>query len=301
MNRRLAFPFLTLSDAVVEAGGWMIGDPDKPLFPCESLLENWDYDRDLQVARQLTVDVDGATEALGLTPGDLRMKALLKVGTGRGSTPRTILETVSVPLTGDGHVSLVADLEASRLSTRLWMETSLVLGDRPVNPGAMSPTQPGSRLWSSSFDVLLEEGGDSRLPMETISFSQAFSGRMHEHSLWYLAWRPHAWESDFVGSVRLYLNRDREDFLQQVLDGESFHLHMIMTDVMTQLISAYVVSDVGDTDDDHGGGTLARQSRDWLELAFPGLSVKAVKALFEDRPGEFRAAIQVAAEIGGDA
>ncbi|SJK83898.1 hypothetical protein [Halomonas elongata] len=302
MSRKIAFPFLTLPDQVVKTGEWMIGDVGEPLFPCNTFLDFWDYDRDLEVALELCVDLPAASEVLDLGSDDLELIALLKVGTGMGSTPRTILHSSLVAVDeSEGRAMLAAKLDGSRLSSRLWLEASLVLAAEPRSPGKLSPCQPGARLWSSSINVLLEDGGDSRLPMEAVPFSQIFKDRRHEDALWYLDWRPSAWDSDFAGSVRLYLNKDRETFLQKVLDGDPFYLHMIMADVMLQLVSAYIRSDVSDSPHDHGEGSLARQTHDWLILAFPGLSVHAARTLLHDKPGDFHAAIHAAAAVEDEA
>lgn len=298
MSRRIAFPFLTLPDQVVKMGEWMIGDIGEPLFPCATILDFWDYDRDLEVALELNVDLPAASEALDLGSDDLELLAQLKVGTGRGITPRTILHSISVPVDEtDGRATLTAKLDGYLLSSRLWLEASLVLAAEPGSTGRLSPVQPGSRLWNSSLDVLLEDDGDSRLPMEAISFSQIFKDRRHEDALWYLDWRQNAWDSDFAGNVRLYLNKDRETFLQKVLAGDPFHLQMIMADVMLQLVSAYISSEVSDSPYGHDEGSLARQSYDWLALAFPGVSASAARTLLHDKPGEFHAAIHAAAEV----
>lgn len=299
MSRNVAFPFLTLPDRAVETGDWMIGNAGEPLFPCESMLDFWDYDRDLDVGLGLVIDLPAVSEALDLGHSELNLLALLKIGTGRGTQPRAIPHTVSVPVDRSAERTwLAATLDSSRLSSRLWLEASLVLAAEPARAGRLSPRQPGSRLWSSSFNILLEDGGDARLPMETVSFSKVFAGKSHEDALWYLDWRQHAWDLDFGGNIRLYLNRDRETFMQEVLAGEPFHLHMIMSDVMNQLVSAYIRSDVSEFPHDHPDGSLAKQAWDWLSLAFPGVSVDAIRTLLQDKPGEFHAALASAAEIG---
>lgn len=298
MNQRVAFPFLTLPDRVVHSGEWLIGDVGKPLFPCGSILEFWDYDRDLEVKFELSVDLEGAAKALGLAIDDMKMTALLKVGTGRGTTPRSILHCVTVPVDLEGQANLRTEMDSSKLSSRLWLEASLVLGAAPSAPSPLSPRQPGSRLWSTSLDILLEDGGDSRLPMETLAFSQVFSGKRHEDALWFVDWRPYAWEADFAGNVRLYLNKDREHFLQSVLAGDPFYLQMIMSDLMTQIVSAYVLAEISDSPTEHDEVSIARQAHEWMSLAFPGHSVHAVRTLLQDKPGEFNAAIHAAAEVG---
>lgn len=297
MSRSVAFPFLTLSDQMVKTGDWMIGDIGKPLFPCGTILDDWDYHRDLEVALELNVDLAEAAKAIRLAKNDLKLLALLKVGTGRGTTPRTILHSITVHVDEKGQATLGVELDSSRLSSRLWLEASLVLAAEPSEPGPLSPRLPGSRLWSSSVNILLEDGGDSRLPMESVSFTQVFAGKRHEDSLWFVDWRPYSWESDFAGNVRLYLNKDREKFLQSLLSGDPFHLHMLMADVMAQIVAAYVVSEISDAPREHDEGSLARQAHDWLSLAFPGHAAHSVRTLLHDKPGEFYSAIQTAAEV----
>lgn len=298
MSRRIAFPFLTVVDHAVSQGDWMIGTAGEPLFPGSTILEFWDYDRDLEVRHELSVDLVQAADSVDLSPDDLDVVAVLKVGTGSGITPRTIRHTVESPVDrADGRAALGISLESSCLSSRLWLEASLVLASAPSSPGPLSPRQTGSRLWSSSIDILLEDGGNSRLPIESMSFSKAFPGKRFEDAFWLVDWRPHAWESDFAGSVRLYLNRDRERFFKSVLEDNPLALHMIMSDLMAQVVSAYLMSSASEAPEEHHDGSLARQAHDWLSLAFPGLDVSGAKTLLDEKPGEFRSAIQVAAEV----
>ena len=75
MNSRVAFPFLVLPSDSIRFDGWMIGDPGQPLHPAGSILENWDYARDLEVYALVAIDwSDGRSDrsiSLGSHGGQL--------------------------------------------------------------------------------------------------------------------------------------------------------------------------------------------------------------------------------------
>ena len=43
------------------------------------------------------------------------------------------------------------------------------LDAEPASPGVLSPAMAGARLWTDRKDILLEDGGAARFPLETIS------------------------------------------------------------------------------------------------------------------------------------
>ena len=59
---RVAFPFLVLPDEVIDFSGWMIGPPGEPLSPATEILENWDYEQDIQVNIHVQVDFPEAAK-----------------------------------------------------------------------------------------------------------------------------------------------------------------------------------------------------------------------------------------------
>src|SRR6056297_2406467 len=114
MTKRVAFPFLTIPDDMVEFGGWLIGDPGHPLHPAGDVLDGWDYERDLEVAARLRLDLGRVSHALQIPRADLRLVALLKAGTGAGTLPKRVDRLSSVPIGDDiGEVELSGDLTAS--------------------------------------------------------------------------------------------------------------------------------------------------------------------------------------------
>lgn len=301
MNSRIAFPFLVLPDDSVRFDGWLIGDPGQPLQPAGELLENWDYARDLEVAATLTIDWQLAAAALQIPADRLRLSLSLVAGTGTGHLPRRqdcLAEKVIDESSGETH--LTGTLVGQRLSGRLRLSLIVRL-DAPCGAGTeLSPEDRGARLWQTHNDILLEDGGDSRFPVETASFSQIFRGKPQERAPWYLHWRPGAFQADFSGGIRLYLNTARPEVLARFAAGDEPTLQAIMGDVMSQMVESLLQqADAEEILLDCDEGSVAGQIQRWLDLGFPGQEIGSIKALRDQSPGIFRAALLAASEMEG--
>ncbi|WP_370319996.1 hypothetical protein [Oricola sp.] len=299
MKGKTAFPFLTLPDDAIRFGGWTIGDPDQPLVTAHDVLEGWDYERDLEVAVAFRVDFDAASRALGMDADDLALAVVLKGGTGAGSMPRRVdlLDRTAISAASPA-AGLAAGIPSAQLSGRLRLELSVVLERAPTAPGVLSPRWPGARLWRTEKDILLEDGGDSRFPIEMASFSRAFTDGGYSRASWYLDWTSQNFHADFGGSVRIYVNSDLPEIQERFVAGDGPTLQAILGDVMSQMIG--VALDYEDCDDllaECEDNTVGRQIRNWMDLSFPGRTVGSVRNLRDSAPGRFRAAILSAAEV----
>lgn len=300
MNPRIAFPFLVLPDDVIRLDGWMIGDPGAPLQSAADVLEHWDYARDLEVANSVSIDWTAAAEALQLPKSELRLKVSLIVGTGVGTLPRMQdrLREDIVDHSTD-NVAVSGAVPGRMLSGRLRMSLLVTLDGPEMRGTVLSPKNRGARLWQTHHDILIEDGGDSRFPIETASFSQVFSGQPHEHAPWYLHWRPGALQGDFSAGIRLYVNSDHPEWLARVVGQDGLTLQAMMGDVMSQMVDA-VLREASGADDlaECDVGSVGQQIRQWLDTAFPGQEVASVRTLMERNPGAFRAALLAAADMG---
>ncbi|MEL6243839.1 MAG: hypothetical protein AAFQ85_00640 [Pseudomonadota bacterium] len=300
MKRRTAFPFATLPDEVVSFRGWMIGDPGQPLLPATDTLENWDYERDLEISADVEIDLATSAEALGVEKGDLELLAVLRAGTGAGTLPRRLdlVATDRIDIESQS-CSLTAVLPSHTLSGRLRLELGLVLGRANGQGSALAPQAPGSRLWGSSKDILIEDGGAARFPIELVSFSECFPGMPHVHAPWYVDWKPGHMHADFGGSVRLYVNSDIPDVAERFADGDPLTLQSILADVMSQMVTAAVhMDDAEELLSESTDGTVGQQIMTWLDLALPGQGIGAVRSMSEHLPGRFRAALLAASDTG---
>lgn len=303
MARRTAFPFLTIPEDAVTCDGFLIGDPGDPLQPADSILENWDYARDLRAGLDMHVDVEAMADALDIAVEELELRVRLTAGTGVGKMPRSRFTVAEAVLErGQKSYSLRGSINSSFLSGRLLLEATIMLAGAPATGGPLSPVIPGSRLWELQKDILLEGGGDSRFPIETLSFSESqyFQNRPHQNAPWYFYWRPAAWSRDFSAVTRLYINSDHQSLAERVVDGDPDTLQAIMGDVMSQLIAGAVDEESNAVLEEFWeDGTLGHQLRTWVDLAFPGRDAETIASMRAYRPGEFRAAILAAASVEG--
>jgi hypothetical protein len=279
----------------------MIGNPGEPLQPAPSVLSDWDYERDLEIRVTLSVDHHDLACAIGLEESDCQLSMLLRAGTGAGSLPRRLDVLDSRCLRrGSEAVTLGGLIPSATLSGRLRLELQILLDREPSRPGALAPKIPGSRLWRQYRDILLEDGGDSRFPIELLGFRDAFRGHSHQHAPWYLDWRPGLLDADFSGAIRVYVNSDREELAARFVEGDALTVQAILGDVMSQMISHTLeMSDVEEVLYGCEDGSVGQQVRKWIELAFPGQSLGSARESLEVTPGRFRAAILAAADVRG--
>lgn len=300
MNPRIAFPFLQLSAESVVFSGWLIGDPGKPLLEAEDMLQDWDYERDLEISAELSVDIEQAAASLQVPKEGLQLRVVLAVGTGVGGLPRRQLRfDCGELLAHQPSVQINAVIPGRSLSGRLHLVASVLYDRVAPSSSPLSPVERGSRLWESRHDLLLEDGGDSRFPMETVSFSAWFKGLPQERAPWYLHWSPGALQADFSGSVRLYVNSDQADVASRFCEGDPLTLQSILGDVMCQMISSVIDgSDCEEVLEDCDVGSVGHQVDGWIGMAFPDQDVAAVRAMRDQFPGRFHAAVFALAEMG---
>lgn len=300
MNARVAFPFLVLPDEAVRVDRWMIGDPGEPLKDVANILENWDYARDLEVDSVVLIDWDLCAEALQLPSDQLQLKVALLAGTGTGNLPRRqdrLCEKV-VDATAS-EVRLVSAIPGQMLSGRLRLSLQISLEGRTDIGSALSPRVRGARLWQKHADILIEDGGDSRFPVEAVSFLLYFKGQPQEAAPWYLHWQPNALQADFSGNVRLFVNSDRTEIAARFVEGDGPTLQAMLGDVMSQMIASILdQDDCADLLVECEEGSVGRQVQRWLNMAFPDQDVSGIRAMRDRFPGRFHAAILAASDMG---
>lgn len=302
MNRKTAFPFLTLPDSAVHSSPILLGTKGEPLMQAAEILDAWDYARDLEVSMNIRVDFERASDALRIPLADLRLRAVLKAGTGAGMMPRRWFQLCSLDINADEPQSdLRAGIPARDLSARLLVQVSLLLGLPPRPATALSPQSHGARLWTTSKDILIEDGGAARFPMEAVSFSQFFHGLNHANAPWFVDWSPGRWDQDFSGAVRLYVNSDLPEVLERFAGGDALLLQSILSDTMIQMTSSLLSSDVLEGElEQFPEGSVGAQVRSWIALAMPGSSLETVRSLHAHFPNRYSAAMLSAADTGAD-
>ena len=203
MAKRTAFPFLTLSPDSLSVSPWMIGEIGEETDTLGDHVKAWDYGEQLVLSRRLELDWTQVALDLGFGE-DFEIQLSVSVGTGQGTLPRhRISRHVCALDQSQALTDVQFELPGINLSNQVILDSEILLVRAPSHPSPLSPTFPGSRLWSDRHQSRLE-GGSSRFPMEVVSFDTLFSGRAGTGALWFVHWQPDELDRDFRGAVRLY-------------------------------------------------------------------------------------------------
>jgi hypothetical protein len=302
MSRQAALPFLTLPEGVVSMTPWMVTLNDQPCVPLGDILAHWDYQSRVGIRSEGVLPPALVASALH---NDVPLAALtleVSAATGPGSIPRRVIASRAVELdTKTGAFAIDITIPGERLSHQLMITTNVVLRRNISALSPLAPIKAGSLLWTQRHRCRLESE-EPRFPIEEASFERIFSGRPQATALWYLHFDPNRMDSDLHGALRLFLNSDRNDFVERIKSADALTLQAMLADVMSQLCDAALRSpDVAESLDSSEPGSLARHVRNWIRLALPGVSVQLARSICIERPGEFRTAIQAAAELSEDA
>lgn len=293
---RIAFPFLTLGTDAVHAGPWVLVENDREVVIEDPWIADWDSGRDVTLRRRIAVDLDIAASQLRIDIAQLALVLLVRVGTGAGNMPRTIVTATRREIRA-GEILLEERVAGHSLSQRLLAETMILLGHPGSGAHTLSPSRPASKLWSDRIDLRLE-GEEPRFPMESLSFSHRFAGRPEAYAPWYLHWAPSNLHRDFGGAVRLFLNSDRPDFTERLLAGDRATLQVVLADVMTQIIATSLrQSDFEQAVAESDSNSIAGRVEFWIRLAFPGQDIQTIRSMLDLRPSSFHAAVLAAADV----
>ena len=298
MNRGIAYPFLTLSDAAVKADPWSLSLNGGNWQKADGFVQDWDSASEIRLRRTFEVDASIAADDLDVSPRSLSLALGVRVGTGPSRLPRLILLREYRELKpARGREAFDIRVPGDWLSVVLDVRTHVMLADPPNDLGPLSPRHVGNRLWSDSVRVLLE-GEEPRFPIEVADFRILF-GDGPAAAPWFLHWSPGDWTHDFHGAIRLYLNKDRPDLIRRVEEQDGPTLQILLGDVMGQVCERLVSEpDAEEIMSACEPGSLGAQATAWLRRIWPSKDVTFVRFLLEQRPGRFRAAVLELAELG---
>lgn len=301
MNRRIAFPFLRLSDAAVEASPWELSLNGGHWQEVGELLEDWDPACDMQVRRKLTIDPAIAGEDIAIGADQLHLSVGVRIGTGQGRLPRRILFSQSRKLNaGNWETGFEMSIPGIGLSSVLDLTTHIVLTTPPSVYGDLSPKRSGDRLWSDTSRIRLE-GEEPRFPVEVAQLSVLLGDMTAASAPWYLHWSPKDWTHDFHGAIRLYLNTERPDVVSRIQQEDGLILQVLMADVMHQVCERLVTDpESEEIFSSPEPGSLGAQAASWLRKAWPEKGMDFIKSVLESRPGTFSAVLLALAETRKD-
>tara|TARA_Y100000296_G_scaffold59795_1_gene69138 strand:+ start:6155 stop:7057 length:903 start_codon:yes stop_codon:yes gene_type:complete len=286
----IAFPYLSIPDNLIVKSHWtQAGSTSETKI----LVDNWDYQKDIRLIRTVKLSFSEIAEHLSIPEDELRLKICIQYGTGQGRLPRLWLGTTSYDVDSTNQeIQPELFITGSKLSSRIFIETSVVLAAVPENPGPLSPVKFGNIVWNDSFDIKLEPD-DSLFPVEAISFNSMFRGKLFQYAPWYLHFEPGSPHRDISNAVRLYVNTDNIDFFDNFIKKDSYIIQSVMASVIGQIVY-YTIANNSFVDDktQYGENTVGSYVLYWVEQFFPQSSIRNIKDMTELLdPGAFWATI----------
>jgi hypothetical protein len=265
----------------------------------DRLVPHFDYSTALSASRQISVNLAGLADALRLDPESLTVRLCIFQGTGGARLERMRTLAFSSDLTmNHAAVPIELAIESREVSGSLHLTTELVLTSSAQGSSRLSPRRAGSRLWGDRFQVNVEPV-QPRFPMETVSFSSMLAAGPSD-ALWYLDWSPSAWDRDFAGAVRLYLNEDSPEFVESVHQADETVIRMMMTAIALQMVRTALRSEAFSPESTaFPHSSVGAVVEGWIEQAFPGQAIDSVATLSLHDPARFEAAV-AAITIGAD-
>ena len=298
MSRRVAFPFLSLSEAAVEAAPWTwsLNGGDQEL--AGDFLPDWDPASDVRLRRTVTLDPLIAADDLGIPPDNLRLSIGVRVGTGQGRLPRLIVQQDCRELAPETwQEEFDFEIAGEQLSLVLDVQSRVVLAAPPEESAPLSPKRTADRLWSDTLRIRLE-GEEPRFPIEIADLRALLGDAVAASTPWWLHWSPADWNRDFHGATRLYLGKDHTDFIERIEQHDGPTLQVLLADVMGQICERLLTDPQADEIMAAAEpGSLGAQAIAWLHKAWPERDANFLRSVLESQPGKFRASFLALAEF----
>jgi len=165
---RAAFPYVRAQSNAVRADVWMLKAGDE-LREAPGYLDGWDYNTELNLTRELQVDLNAIRQQASL-PVDL----LLSLSVTAFSTSTWVRKRVFLQVLTSEVEDVTVDiaLMGDDLGGNLRLTTSVVLDTWGEPNGPFVAHLPGSVLWSDRHEIRLQ--GDAPLfPISVIDFERA--------------------------------------------------------------------------------------------------------------------------------
>jgi hypothetical protein len=273
-----------------------------------SLVRNWDQQTQLEVFRNVEVDLKVFT-AIAPLYQDARLSfhsTWWSDGTGLRGRGETVEFKAEIHGRPKPSFRLSMTVPGSQLAGKLQLRSALVLVE--ASPGMKQSSiyakRPGSILWEDHTTVTLE-GGAPRFPITVVDFLE--SGLGPENACWSFEWRPADLALPAMATMRLFLNSRHHVFheaaVSQVPDGVQKAIisslkYGLAEEMITRALD--VAGELVNTDDDFLNGSSGRVFLDLLERIFPGMDPMACREFREKDPVRFKAEIQARTALYAD-
>lgn len=268
---------IACGDAKVMAGGLQATDGRMP---------DWHYLSDINIEWPLIVDMPGIREDCRL-PEDAEIGVILAWRSDRTNL-RSNIPPVSLV---HGENLLQASIPGSTLGGTVTIEASIVLRRAGEDQSPLAPSRPGSLLWSSSVQIVLE-GSGGRFPTISADFVEA--GIAGEgFGMWYLDISDADLQADSTTALALYVNSANPSMKEVLAGGSTARssqlIAFMMYDVYRQLMSVAIRNPEFDDRVRYERGSVGDMLITFLRIFFPGKNIGQLRRDHDQQPADVEA------------
>lgn len=279
-------PAVSYDAPILEVEGRRFGPGDQ--------VTGWNYVTDVAIHGRLMIDPEQVMTASGLSADDGMRRLLAVLRVDCPSTGRRYLWARPVGV-DQRSVDITVEVPAGQTAKDLEVRYELVL-DGPDGPSGQNRAAylKGSRLFvSDDLYRFRLEGDSAHFPVEAVKFR---GGEFPVGSAWLVKFQAEDLNAPFLGSVRLFVNRDHPA-AEELLGAESTVAQPIMIrDILLQMLTSVALSTgedaVDEFDEGSTGAALEELCATYLDVPLRG----AVDLLRSD-PGRVFALLQAGTEF----
>ena len=293
MARIFCFPYKVVRLGRIELSPWKfrIGDDVKEVG---GKLPFWDPSTAVWAQRTVELDLPGIWEDCHLSPEDILSLSVVWASSGTNLRGRASDEIIIDYRRERIRRTIEFTIEGAQLSRSVSLTLVLILVRRGRSNDLFAPRIPGSILWKSKYDLLLE-GLSSRFPIELIDFRQL--GWMPHNGLWFLEWDSHNLHQSFLGGVRLYLNSGHEiikKIIERPGDAQSEIVYSIINfDIGRNMISSALRNpDFVADPESFQDGTVGAVCRRLINTLFQNETISVLINELHEYPARFDCRLQ---------
>lgn len=287
-----AFPFLRPMESRVRTDDWLLADG--ATRPMPSMLPSWDYLTDLELRREIAVDLEGVLVDCALPPGT---PLILAAGWWSDHTwLREIPFRVRLE-PGESTVHVGMRVPGQEVGGQVRVRTQLLLGEDVAHAGPLAPHRAGNLLWSDEVSIRVQ--GDAALfPVSTADFG---ARNLPPGAGWWLDVRPDA-SLPMRQALRLLVNESHPAVMQAVSSmppraaADQAVFEAIQADVARVMLQHAFVMDI-DEGVQFAAGSLGEAFRQLATRLFPAMELSALRELLTGHPNEFSSELQARLQL----
>ncbi len=276
-------PFAVPGSSDIEPDHWLI-EIDGRVERLPKRLDDWDYATPIDIHRDLAIARRGILNTIDAGP-----EASLAVSVLVETTNTRIRRQVAQVQCAEDIVSIGARVSPNELGGVLSIRTLLTIAT-PDPRGPLSPSRPGSILWSDNHKLVLE-GAASRFPLELVSFEKTGNPTK-------APWRIDFYDSDLevpaVSAVRVLVNSDHQRARQMAENPEKNGETRILAESLESDIARRMLSLAVENSDlldgsEFPSGSLGEALGYFVQAHFPLENMTSLRSTYGSDPGRLEA------------